>query len=83
MIHRMLDAREMTHPEPLEKAVAILKELDASSGLYMLSRKNPILLLKLAEKNRLNALSREVVPGEWHILITPNSDTNLEAQLRV
>jgi hypothetical protein len=79
----MLDAREMTHPEPLEKAVAILKELDASSGLYMLSRKNPILLLKLAEKNRLNALSREVVPGEWHILITPNSDTNLEAQLRV
>jgi hypothetical protein len=79
----MLDAREMAHPEPLEEAVAILKELDDSSGLYMLSRKNPIPLLKLAEENHLNVLSREVVPGEWHILITPNPDTNLEAQLRV
>jgi len=79
----LLDAREMAHPEPLEKAVAILRELDADSCLYMLSRKNPIPLLKLAEEHRLNALSREVKIGEWHILISPNTDTDLEAQLRV
>lgn len=83
MTRRLLDAREMAHPEPLEKAVAILRELDADSCLYMLSRKNPIPLLKLAEEHRLNALSREVKIGEWHILISPNTDTDLEAQLRV
>jgi hypothetical protein len=79
----MLDAREMAHPEPFEKAITILKELDFASGLYMLSRKNPIPLLKLAEEHRFHYLTREVDPGEWHILITPNPDTNLEAELRV
>jgi hypothetical protein len=73
----------MSHPEPLEKAVAILKELDQESCLYMLSRKNPIPLLKLAEENRLQVFSHEVTIGEWHILITPNPHTDLEAQLRV
>jgi hypothetical protein len=73
----------MSHPEPLEKAVAILRELTDESCLYMLSQKNPIPLIKLAEEHRLNALSREVALGEWHTLITPNATTNLEAQLRV
>lgn len=83
MTHRFLDAREMAHPEPLERAVAILRELDQETCLYMLSRKNPIPLLKLAEEHRLHSLSREVAPGEWHVLITPDPDTKLEAQLRV
>ncbi len=83
MTHRLLDAREMSHPEPLEKAVAILRELDADSCLYMLSRKNPIPLLKLAEENRLQSLSEEVTIGEWHILITPNPDVDLKGELRV
>jgi len=81
--HRILDAREMSHPEPLEKAIAILRDLDETSCLYMLSRKNPIPLLKLAEENHFNTLSREVILGEWHILITPNTQTDLEVQLRV
>ena len=83
MNQRLLDARAMSHPEPLEKAVAILRELDNESCLYMLSRKNPIPLLKLAEEHRLNALSREVSIGEWHVLITPNTQIDLEGQLRV
>ena len=83
MTHRLLDARKMSHPEPLEKAVAILRELDTDSCLYMLSRRNPIPLLKLAEEHRLNVLSREVTIGEWHILITPNTEINLEGELRV
>lgn len=83
MTHHLLDARAMSHPEPLEKAVAILRELDADSCLYMLSRKNPIPLLKLAEENRLQSLSEEVTIGEWHILITPNPDVDLKGELRV
>ena len=83
MNHHLLDAREMSHPEPLEKAVAILRELDQESCLYMRVRKNPIPLIKLAEEHQLNTLSREVVIGEWHVLITPNPQADLEAQLRV
>jgi len=81
--HRMLDAREMSHPEPLERAVAILRELDENSCLYMRIRKNPIPLLKLAEEHRLQHLSKEVKTGEWHVLITPNQEANLEEELRV
>ncbi len=83
MIHKLLDAREMSHPEPLERAVAILRELDMESCLYMLSRKNPIPLLKIAKENRLQALSKEVRIGEWHILISPNQEINLMEELRV
>jgi hypothetical protein len=81
--HHLLDAREMPYPEPLERAVTILHKLDTESCLYMLVRKKPIPLLKLAEENHLNTLSREVTIGEWHILITPNTQTDLEVQLRV
>jgi len=81
--HRHLDARELSHPEPLERAVAILRELDHESCLYMTIRKNPIPLLKLAEKNRFNYLSREVRVGEWHVLITPNTGIDLTEHLRV
>jgi hypothetical protein len=80
---RLLDARELSHPEPLERAVAILRELDASSYLYMKVRKNPIPLLKLAEEHRFNTLSREVTVGEWHVLITPNTQLDLQEYLHV
>jgi hypothetical protein len=82
VIFRELDARGMSHPEPLERAVAILRELDEQSGLYMRIHKNPIPLIKLAQENRYQVLSREVAIGEWHILITPNRRVDLETQLR-
>ncbi len=83
MIPHHLDARAMAHPEPLEKAVAILRRLDEASYLYMLGRKNPIPLLKLAEEHHFRVLSREVHPDEWHILITPNQHADLEGAIRV
>ncbi len=83
MTHKVLDAREMSHPEPLERAVDILKELDHDSCLYMLMRKNPIPLLNIAKENKLQYISTEVVPNEWHILITPNQEVDLQGELRV
>jgi hypothetical protein len=80
---RELDARALSHPEPLERAVAILRELDETSYLYMLVRKNPIPLLKLAQEHRFNTLSEEVKIGEWHVLITPNPHVDLREHLRV
>jgi hypothetical protein len=81
--HKLLDAREMAHPEPLEQAVSILRQLDNTSCLYMISRKNPIPLLRIAQENHLQSLSHEVSAGEWHVLITPCMDINLYGELNV
>jgi hypothetical protein len=74
----LLDAREMEHPEPLERAIAILRELDGERYLYMLHRKEPTPLLALAKEHRLNHLSHCDAEGVWHILITPDSSVDLE-----
>lgn|GEM_PF-349888 len=73
----LLDAREMLHPEPLEKAIAILRGLDGNSYLYMLHRMNPVPLVALANDYSLNWISKEV-DEVWHILISPNQNINLE-----
>lgn len=72
-----IDAREMVHPEPLERSIAILKILDEESYLYMLHRMQPVPLLALAKEHRLNAVSFEDGKGEWHILISPECDCDL------
>jgi len=71
----------MEHPEPLERAIAILRNLDADAYLYMLHRREPIPLLALANEHKLNALSHCDENEEWHILITPNSEIDLEKLL--
>ena len=78
MTRRFLDARSMEHPEPLEKAIAILRSLDGESYLYMLHRKEPVPLIALAKEHGLNYRSHCDEEGEWHILITPNTDVELE-----
>jgi len=77
----VLDARAMEHPEPLERAITILRELDEEGYLYMLHRKEPLPLLALAREHRLNHLSHQVAEEEWHILITPNQTLKLEELL--
>ncbi len=73
-----LDARSMEHPEPLERAIAVLRELDEEHYLYMLHRKEPVPLLALAKEHKLNFLSRCDDRGEWHILVTPSRNVRLE-----
>ena len=72
-----LDAREMEHPVPLEKAIDALKRLNESSYFYMLHRKEPIPLLALAGEHNLNLLSVKI-DINWHILISPNMGIDLE-----
>ena len=72
-----LDAREMEHPVPLEKAIDALKRLNENSYFYMLHRKEPIPLLALAGEHELNLLSIKI-DNNWHILISPNKSIDLE-----
>lgn len=83
MIEHFLDARDMEHPEPLEKSIAILKSLDEGSYFYMLHRREPIPLLALASEHNLNFISKFAKDENWHILISPNRDINLEEHIRV
>ncbi len=83
MKRRFLDARAMEHPEPLERAIAIVRELDDESYLYMLHRKEPIPLIALANEHGLNHLSYRDDEERWHILITPNREVKLEEFLEM
>jgi hypothetical protein len=76
-----LDARSLEHPEPLERSIAILRELDERGYLYMLHRKEPLPLIALAREHRLNHLSYRDPEGEWHILISPNREVDLNKLL--
>lgn len=78
-----LDAREMEHPVPLEKATSILKELDDEKYLYMVHRKNPIPLIEIAKGRGFQVLNREIREREWHIIIVKNPNTNLDELLDV
>ena len=73
-----LDAREMEHPKPLEKAIVALRELGDNEYFYMLHRKNPIPLISLAEGQNYKSLTYEESEGIWHILISRNRAVDLD-----
>ena len=72
-----LDARDMEHPEPLEKAIAILRTMDRNSCLYMIHRKNPLPLLALAKEHSLNSHICEI-NEQWHIIISIDKNIDLK-----
>ncbi len=76
-----LDARELEHPKPLEMSMKILQNLDDSSYLYMIHRKNPIPLLDFAKGLHLQIICKEDTQNIWHILISPNQDIDLHSYL--
>jgi len=73
-----LDARELEHPKPLEKAIVALRELGDNEYFYMLHRKNPIPLISLAEGQNYKSLTYEESEGIWHILISRNRTVDLD-----
>ena len=74
-----LDARELEHPVPLERAIAAIRELGNGNYFYMIHRKNPIPLIELAKEQGLGVLNREDENGTWHILIARDNTLDLEA----
>ena len=64
-----LDAREMEHPVPLEKAIEAIRQLKEGNYFYMLHRKKPVPLLEMAQAQGMHLLTKEDAEGRWHILI--------------
>ncbi len=79
----LLDARDLEHPKPLERAIEILRTLDEESYLYMVHRKNPIPLIELAKSQGFGVRTHESNTNEWHILISKNSQIVLDEYLDV
>ncbi len=77
----LLDARMMEHPEPLEKAIAIIRKLDRDNYLYMIHRMQPVPLIALAKEHNLNHLSICDDSEVWHILISRNSEIDLSSMI--
>ncbi len=73
-----LDARELEHPIPLEKAMQALRELEGSRYFYMIHRKNPIPLIDMANEQGLAVFNKEDESHTWHILISKDNTLNLE-----
>jgi TusA-related sulfurtransferase len=78
-----LDARELEHPVPLERAMYALRELNEENYFYMMHRKKPIPLIDLAVEQGFNTLSREDTKGTWHVLISKDPSLNLETLCNV
>jgi len=76
-----LDAREMEHPQPLERAITLLRELGDENYLYMIHYRNPIPLITLAKRQNFTLLSHEQSERLWHILICKNKEINLNRLL--
>ncbi len=79
----LLDTRELAHPEPLERAIKALRQIDNDCYLYMLNRKNPIPLIRLAEQHKFQIFIHEASENEWHILISKNRELLLKKYLDV
>lgn len=78
-----LDVRTLEHPKPLEYGIEALKSLDDHSYIYMLNRKNPIPLIRLAQEHGFQTLTHEAFEQEWHILISKNKELPLKEYLDV
>jgi hypothetical protein len=79
----LLDARELEHPVPLERAMYALRELREDNYFYMIHRKKPIPLIDLANEQGFGVEVREEQDGTWHILISRDKGIKLSELFNV
>ena len=78
-----LDARELAHPEPLRISLEYLQEMSNKDYFYMLNQREPIPLLELAKEKGFKQFIHQDNNENWHIIISKNSQQNLEELLDV
>jgi len=73
-----LDARDLEHPVPLERAIHALRELKENNYFYTIHRKHPIPLIDLAKEQGFNVFHKEDTDKIWHILISRDDTLDLK-----
>jgi len=79
----LLDARKMEHPEPLQIALTHLRTMEDNEYLYMINLRKPIPLIEIVKEKEFIYITHQDNQEIWHILISKNSNYNLEALLNV
>jgi hypothetical protein len=79
----LLDAREMEHPEPLQISLTHLRTMDDHEYLYMINLRKPIPLIEIVKEKEFTYIIHQDNQQIWHILISKNSNYNLEDFLDV
>jgi len=77
-----LDVRGLSHPEPLERAVAAFDALAEDEALHLRIHRMPIPLLQIAEGRGLRYEALEVGEGDFHLLFARDEGGDLQALLR-
>ena len=73
-----LDARNLEHPEPLERSVAIFAELEAEKIFHLIIHRYPRPLLMIAQKRGIRYEECQKSEREWHLLFTRDPTVDLK-----
>ena len=74
-----LDAREMNHPEPLERSMDVFKWMDGDDVYKLVIHRKPQPLLMIAERFGIRYEACEVGEREWHVYFTKSPEVDLAA----
>jgi uncharacterized protein (DUF2249 family) len=67
----VFDARSLEHPEPLERVLALLSEVDAGNSILMIHRREPFPLYGILEKRGYKWNTKEIAENHFEIRIAP------------
>jgi len=76
-----LDARELNHPEPLERSRLKFLLLNDDNCFYLIIRRLPKPLLVIAKNQDIIFEYKQISENEWHIVFAKNRDINLKEVL--
>ncbi|WP_457593938.1 DUF2249 domain-containing protein [Hydrogenimonas sp.] len=77
-----LDARGLSHPEPLERSVQIFHELGSDRCFHLVIHRYPQPLIMIAQRHGLDIEVCEREAGEWHILFAKTGSADLKGLMR-
>ncbi len=77
-IERLIDAREMEPPEPLDMALEALDRLQSGEYLRMLHRREPFPLYQMLERDGFCHLTRPGAEIPYEIFIWRRGDSDAE-----
>ncbi len=77
-----LDARGLSHPEPLERSVEMLHRLGSDNCFHLIIHRYPQPLLMIAEGYGVDFEVCETAENEWHILFAKKGQTDLKKMMK-
>lgn len=71
----LLDVSEYEAPQPFEKAVQLISQINTGEYIRMLHRKKPLPLIQLLQENGFACVIRTGLQNTWEIIIWNKNDS--------